>query len=62
MGCIVNIGINYLLMPLYWGYGAAVATLATQVTVAVIALSFFKETRVSTIMILKAFMLKHLKV
>lgn len=57
-GCIMNVILNYLLIPTLGGYGAAVATLASQITVALIAPSFFKETRVSSIMMLKAFKLE----
>ena len=57
-GAIINVILNYLLIPISGGYGAAVATLASQVTVVLIAPSFFKETRVSSIMILKAFKLE----
>ena len=59
-GCITNIILNYLLIPILGGYGAAVATLASQIIVALIAPSFFKETRVSSIMMLKAFKLEGL--
>jgi len=59
-GSIINVILNYLLIPTLGGYGAAVATLASQITVALIAASFFKETRVSSIMMLKAFKLEGL--
>ena len=57
-GCISNIILNYLLIPILGGYGAAIATLASQIIVALIAPLFFKETRVSSIMMLKAFKLE----
>jgi len=57
-GCISNIILNYLLIPVLGGYGAAIATLVSQVIVVIIAPSFFKETRISSIMILKAFKLE----
>ncbi len=57
-GAVINIVLNYLLIPLVAGYGAAVATLFTQITVAVIAPLFIKETRISAIMMLKAFKLE----
>jgi O-antigen/teichoic acid export membrane protein len=59
-GSITNLILNYLLIPTLGGYGAAVATLASQIIVALIAPSFFKETRVSSIMMLKAFKLEGL--
>lgn len=59
-GCIINVSLNYLLIPSYGGYGAAIATLASQVTVAIIAPAFFKPTRISSIMMLRAFNLRKL--
>ncbi|MNI56229.1 multidrug efflux pump VmrA [compost metagenome] len=59
-GCIINVSLNYLLIPSYGGYGAAIATLASQITVAIIAPAFFKPTRVSSIMMLRAFNLRSL--
>lgn len=61
IGCIINIVLNYLLIPLYGGYGAAVATLVTQIFVALIAPVLFAETRVSSIMMLKVFKFDVLK-
>ena len=60
-GSITNITLNYLLIPTLGGHGAAVATLASYIIVALIAPLFFKETRISTIMMLKAFSLKNLR-
>ncbi|AIQ20125.1 polysaccharide biosynthesis protein [Paenibacillus sp. FSL H7-0357] len=57
-GCIINISLNYFLIPLYGGYGAAIATLTSQITVAIIAPAFFKPTRISSIMMLRAFNLR----
>lgn len=57
-GATINIVLNYLLIPIVGGYGAAVATLMSQVTVAIIAPLFIKETRISSIMMLRAFKLK----
>ena len=54
IGAGLNITLNCLLIPWYGGYGAALATLATQVVVAVVAPMLFQETRVSSLMILKA--------
>ncbi|MCE3202838.1 flippase [Paenibacillus sonchi] len=59
-GCLINVTLNYLLIPSYGGYGAAIATLASQITVAIIAPAFFKPTRISSIMMLRAFNLKSL--
>ena len=59
-GAIINIILNYLLIPTAGGYGAAVATLMSQVTVAIIAPLFIKQTRISAIMMLKAFKLEGL--
>lgn len=57
-GAIINIVLNYLLIPVVGGYGAALATLMSQVTVAIIAPLFIKPTRISAIMMLKAFKLE----
>ena len=57
IGVVLNIGLNLILIPTLQGFGAAVATLFTQfLTVTIIPL-FFKETRLSSIMIVKAFVL-----
>ncbi|WP_128083661.1 flippase [Paenibacillus sp. DMB5] len=60
VGCFVNISLNYFLIPSLGGYGAAIATLASQFTVAIVAPLFFKPTRISSIMMLRAFNLKRL--
>lgn len=57
-GAIINIVLNYLLIPVIGGYGAAVATLISQVTVALIAPLFIKKTRIASLMMLKAFKLE----
>src|SRR5699024_9002618 len=49
-GAMINIIINYLSIPLFGGFGAAMATLISQVTVAIIAPLFIKKTRISSIM------------
>ncbi len=54
-GAVINILLNYILIPYIGGYGAATATLASQITVALIAPYFFQDTRMSSIMMLKAF-------
>ncbi len=60
IGCITNVSLNFLLIPLYGGFGAAVATLVSQIVVALIAPALFSETRVSSVMMLKAFKLEGL--
>jgi len=57
-GAVVNIALNYLLIPVIGGYGAALATLASQITVAIIAPFCFRPTRKSAVMMLQAFHLK----
>ncbi|RAK20397.1 O-antigen/teichoic acid export membrane protein [Anoxybacillus vitaminiphilus] len=56
IGCIVNIVLNLITIPKYGIYGAAVSTLISQFVVAIVAPSFFKETRLSSKMILKSFL------
>ncbi len=59
-GAIVNIILNYLFIPLYGGIGAAIATLISQISVSLIAPFFFKPTRISSKMMLKAFLIRKL--
>ena len=59
-GLVINVGLNYVLIPIYSGTGAAVATLVAQIIANVFILGFFKKTRVSSVMILKAFSPKYL--
>lgn len=54
VGCMVNIPLNYLLIPMYGAYGAAIATLLAQIS-NIIALSFFEDTKISSVMIMKSF-------
>ncbi len=58
IGSVVNVLLNYLLIPYLGSEGAALATLATQVITAVIAPLFFKETRIHTRYVIEAFFLK----
>ena len=55
VGCIVNITLNYFLIPILGGYGAAIATLVSQIIAVVIIPLFIKKTRISGVMMLKAF-------
>lgn len=54
IGAIVNLILNTILIPIYGAYGAAIATLAAQLIANVFALMPFKNTRASSVMILKA--------
>jgi len=58
-GLAVNIILNYIMIPKFGAYGAASATLASQV-INVLVLGFFKDTRLSLLMILKALSYKQL--
>jgi O-antigen/teichoic acid export membrane protein len=60
VGLIINVGLNYLWIPIYGGIGAAFATLIAQISANVFALAFFKKTRISSVMIIKAFSPKYL--
>ncbi|QRN85476.1 flippase [Clostridia bacterium] len=60
VGLVVNISLNYILIPIMGGYGAAIATLSAQFSANILALVVFKDTRISTIMILKSFSPKRL--
>ncbi|WP_423188942.1 flippase [Alkalibacterium sp. f15] len=56
-GAISNVLLNILLIPYLGGYGAAIATLVSQFIANVITPTFFKEVRVNSIMIFRAFSL-----
>lgn len=54
IGVIINVGLNYILIPIYGGLGAAIATLIAQIFANIIVLFFFKKTRISSVMIIKS--------
>lgn len=60
-GAVINVILNYLLIPLFGPGGAAAATLATQIFTAVLAPAMFKETRVYTKYVAEAFVLKGIR-
>ncbi len=60
-GAVINVILNYLLIPIYGPGGAAAATLATQIFTAVLAPALFKETRIYTKYVLEAFLLKGIR-
>lgn len=53
-GSVLNILLNYILIPKLGAMGAAIATLITQFAANIIVLMFIKETRISSKMMLKA--------
>ncbi|OZT78638.1 flippase [Salinicoccus roseus] len=57
-GAAINVTINYILIPIWGGYGAAIATLVAQVVVSIITPLFFQKTRIASIMMIRGFMLK----
>ena len=61
VGAIINVVLNYLLIPQFGPGGAAAATLATQIFTSVLAPAMFKETRVYTKYVLEAFVLKGIR-
>lgn len=61
IGAIINIVLNYILIPIQGAFGAAVATLITQFVTSVIAPVFFKETKVHTKYVIDAFLLRGVK-
>ncbi|PKN13758.1 MAG: flippase [Deltaproteobacteria bacterium HGW-Deltaproteobacteria-4] len=56
LGALANIGLNFLLIPKYSGYGAAVATLLSYATASYFSLFFYKKTRPIFWMMSKAMM------
>ena len=57
-GAAINVILNVILIPVIGGYGAAIATLVTQVSVNIIIPFIFVKTRQNTIIILKSFIFK----
>ncbi len=58
IGAVLNLILNYILIPICGIDGASIATLLTQITTCVIAPLFFKGTRMHTYILLEAFTLK----
>lgn len=54
MGCLTNLILNAVLIPKAGAYGAAIATLISQIVSSIIAVLFIKKTRVTAIMMLKS--------
>lgn len=61
IGAVLNIILNYLLIPKYGPGGAAAATLITQIFTAVVAPALFKETREYTKNVIGAFFLQGIR-
>jgi len=55
IGAIVNLVLNFLMIPIFGIEGAAAATLITQITTCLVAPLFFKATRVHTKIVWEAF-------
>ena len=55
IGSVFNLVMNFVLIPMIGTLGAAIATLITQIITSMIAPLFFKETRMHTALVLKAF-------
>ena len=56
-GAIVNIVLNYIMIPSFGAVGAAITTLISQFAANILALFFFKDTKKSSIMLLKSIFL-----
>lgn len=55
IGTVVNLVLNYVMIPVWGINGAAIATLITQIVTSMIAPVLFKETRYHTLIVLRAF-------
>lgn len=54
-GALVNVILNYFLIPIIGGYGAAIATLVSQFIANIVTPMFFKDLKINTLMIYKSF-------
>lgn len=61
VGAVLNLILNYLLIPVWGASGAAIATLTTQFITAIVAPLFFKDTRIHTKYVIEALLLKGVK-
>lgn len=61
VGAVVNVILNYLLIPKLGPGGAAAATLVTQIFTSVLAPVMYKETRIYTKYVVEAFLLKGIR-
>lgn len=61
IGAVINVILNYLLIPAFGPGGAAAATLITQIFTAVLAPALFKETRIYTKHVFEALILKGIR-
>jgi O-antigen/teichoic acid export membrane protein len=57
LGAFVNVCLNFLLIPPYGGYGAAIATLVSYATASYLALFFHRETRLIAGMMTRSILL-----
>lgn len=55
IGAVVNLILNWSMIPIWGINGAAIATLITQIVTSLIAPLLFKETRYHTVIVLRAF-------
>lgn len=56
IGLIVNVSLNIVLIPVIGGYGAALATMVSQIVVAYLAPFFFKPTRELSTITIRSFL------
>lgn len=57
----INIGLNYLLIPIYGASGAAIASLVTQISTSIILPFFIKETRKNFVLMIEAIAFKGIR-
>lgn len=60
IGAVINLGLNYWMIPVLGINGAALATLITQFVTSIVAPLLFKETRVHTKIVLESLLLRWL--
>jgi polysaccharide transporter, PST family len=58
VGGIINVMLNFILIPKYATIGAALSTLITYIIIVIFIPLFYKSTRVSSLMLLRSFILR----
>ena len=61
MGALINVVLNFIMIPVIGAQGAAIATLITEFVSSFLIVAFVKDTRGLFKLIMEAFLLKNIK-